>query len=73
MSAKLYEDIGYHGGIQGITFLGNRPHFKLLWHFEILTWGSMGKPKICNISKTDNHKAKWPKIWDTAGYRSTHI
>ena len=25
IQAKLYEDIGYHGGIQAITFLGNRP------------------------------------------------
>ena len=28
MSAKLYEYIGYHGGLQGITCLGNRPSFK---------------------------------------------
>ena len=28
MSAKLYEGISYHGGIQAITFLGNRPSFK---------------------------------------------
>ncbi len=28
MSAKLYDDIGYHGGIQAITFLGNWPSFK---------------------------------------------
>ena len=28
MSAKLYEDISYHGGIQAITFLGNWPSFK---------------------------------------------
>ena len=27
MSVKRYEDIGYYGGIQGITFLGNRPFF----------------------------------------------
>ena len=31
MSAKLYEDIGYHGGIQAIIFfLGNRPGFTFL-------------------------------------------
>ncbi len=29
MSAKLYEDIGYHGGIQAITFLGNQPNFNM--------------------------------------------
>ena len=28
ISAKLYEDIGYHGGILTLTFLGNRPSFK---------------------------------------------
>ncbi len=27
MSAKLYEDIGYHGGIQAVTFLGSRLSF----------------------------------------------
>ncbi len=46
MSVKLYENIGYHGGIQAVTFLGNRPSFTNLWHFEILTWESMGKPKM---------------------------
>ncbi len=29
MSAKLYEDVGYHySTIQAITFLGNRPSFE---------------------------------------------
>ncbi len=28
MSANLDEDIGYHGGIQAITFLGNRSKFE---------------------------------------------
>ncbi len=28
MSSKLYEDSGYHGRIQAITFLGNQPSFK---------------------------------------------
>ena len=28
MSVKRYEDIGYHGGIKAITFLGDRPSFK---------------------------------------------
>ena len=28
MLAKLYEDIGYHGGIEATIFLGNRPSFK---------------------------------------------
>ena len=34
ISATLYEDIGYHGRIQIL---------KVLWHFEILIWKSMGK------------------------------
>ena len=62
MSAKRYEDIGYHGAIQAITFLGNRPSFKMLWHFEILTWDSMGKPKMWNISKTANGRANRRKF-----------
>ncbi len=32
MTAKLYEDIGCHSGIQAVTFV-NWPHFKILWHF----------------------------------------
>ena len=28
MSAKVYEDIDYHGGIQAIFFLGSQPRFK---------------------------------------------
>ncbi len=28
ISAKLPEDIGYHGKTQGVTFRGNRPSFK---------------------------------------------
>ena len=27
MSVKRYEDIGYYGGIQAVTFLGNWPSF----------------------------------------------
>ncbi len=70
MSAKLYEDIGYHGRIQTITFLGNRPGFKKMWHFEILTWESMGKPKMWNISKKSNRRAKGTKKWDSMYYIS---
>ncbi len=29
MSVKLYEDIGYYGGIQAITSLGSRLIFKI--------------------------------------------
>ena len=28
ISVKLFEHIGYHSGIQEITFLGNRPNFE---------------------------------------------
>ena len=28
ISAQRYEDIDYHGGIQALTFLGNRPSLK---------------------------------------------
>ncbi len=46
MSAKFYEDIGYHGGIQVVTFFGNRPSFTNFVAFEILTRESMGKSKM---------------------------
>ncbi len=49
-------------------FLAIAQVLKLLWHFEILTWGSMGKPKMWNISKTANHRAKRMKIWDSGSY-----
>ena len=53
MSTKLYEDIGDHGGIQSITSLGQKKKksAKKMLHFEILTWESMGKPKMWNISE----------------------
>ncbi len=38
MSVKLYENIGYYGGIQAITFLPIGQVLKNLWYFEILTW-----------------------------------
>ena len=58
--SKLHEHIGYHGGIQGITFLGNQPNFKIWWYFEILTtWEVNWKNhKMCNILKTAGHGAK---------------
>ncbi len=31
ISAKLYKELGYDGGIQAITFLGNEQ--EKLWHF----------------------------------------
>ncbi len=50
--SKLYEDIAYHKGMQTITFLAIVQILQNVWHFEILTWESMGKPKLWNISKT---------------------
>ncbi len=50
MSAKLYEDIGDHGGIQAVTFLGNQPsykHFVTLCNFNM---GVNGKIMECAIS-----------------------
>ncbi len=66
MSIKLHEAIGYHGGIQTVTFLGNRLIFKLLWHFEILTWQSLQweNPKMCNILKIVDRRVKLMKLWD---------
>ena len=72
MSAKLYDDIGYHGRIQVIGFLGNRPSFKDFVAFEISTWESMGKPKMWNITKTANRRPQRTKIWDSGSY-SAHI
>ncbi len=49
ISTKLYANIAYHGGIQVITLLGNRPSFTNLWHFEILSLGQWENLK-CGIS-----------------------
>ena len=65
MSAKFYEGISYYGGIQDITFLGNRPsskHFVALWNIN------MGKPKMWNILKTADRRAKRTKMWDSGPY-----
>ncbi len=43
MADKLYENVGYHGGIQAITFLAIGQILKILWHFVIFAWVSMGK------------------------------
>ena len=60
--------LGYHGRIQAITFLGNRPSLKKCGTFETLTWESMGKPKIWYISKRDNRRAKRTNIWDSGSF-----
>ncbi len=40
----------------------------ILWHFEILKWESMGKPKMWNISTTANRSAKRTKLWDSRSF-----
>ncbi len=40
----------------------------IIWHFEILTRESIGKPKMLKISKMANHRAKRMKIWDSGSY-----
>ncbi len=42
-NVNLHEAIGYHGEIQAVTFLSNRPGLKKVWPLEILTWESMEK------------------------------
>ncbi len=53
-----------------LLFLASSQVLKKLWHFEILTWESMGKSKMWNISA--DCRAKRPKLWDS-GYYSTHL
>ena len=55
-----------------LLFLALDELLQNLWYFEILTLESMGKPKMWNISKTDDHRTKRIKIWDS-GYYSTHM
>ena len=45
---------------------------QILWQFEVLTWESMGKPKMWTISKAADRRAKRTKIWDSGDY-STHM
>ena len=68
MWSKLYQDVAYHGGIQAITFLVINQVLQNLWHFELLTWESVGKPKMWNISKMAGRTASEEKIWDSGSY-----
>ncbi len=45
---KLYENIAYYGGMLWglLPFLAIGQVLQKLWHFEILTLESMGKPKM---------------------------
>ncbi len=42
--------------------------YKIYGTFEILTLESMGKPKMCSISKTDDCRVNQTKIWDSGYY-----
>ncbi len=66
MAAKLYGNVGYRGGIQAITFLGNQRSFKNF--MALFTLESMGKPKMWTILKTADHRVKQMEIWDSGYY-----
>ncbi len=62
MSLKLYEDIGYHGGIQAVTFSWQSAKFKKKKNFKHGSqWENL---EMCNILKMAERRAKWMKIWD---------
>ena len=48
--SKLYGDIAYHGGMQTITFLGNRPIYKKIVALRNFNMGVNGKMLRCGIS-----------------------
>ncbi len=66
ISAKLYQDISYHGGIQAIAFVGNRlsvKSFVALWNFNM---GVNGKILKCAKSwKCLIVLAKRTEIWNS--------
>ena len=55
-----------------MVYIGDLPEFKKIWQLEILTWESIGKHKLWNISKTVDRRAKRTKIWDL-GYHSAYM
>ncbi len=61
-SAKFCEDIGNHGRIHAITFLGN-------WPFEILKRESVGKSETLEYLVTTDRKAKGMGYLDSASQR----
>ncbi len=64
ISAKLYEDIGHHRGVQTVTFLANQPSFTNCVALELLTceshWENL---KMCNIFKMADRRMEWMKFW----------
>ena len=63
ISTKLYEGFGDHGGIQAITNLSAQV-LKML-----CTSSQWENPKMCNILKTADSRAKQMKIWDSQYYK----
>ena len=62
--------IAYHGKCRLLRFLAIGQVLQNLWHSLICE--SMGKDKMCNISKTAGRRAKQTKIWDS-WYYSAHM
>ncbi len=60
------------GECRVLLFLATGQVLQNIWHFEILTLESMGRPKMWYILKTADRRAKRRKMWDS-GYYSTHI
>ncbi len=55
-----------------MVYTADLPKLKInLWHFEILTWELMRKPKLCNTSKQANRREQKTKMWDSG--RIVHI
>ncbi len=55
-----------------LIFLAISQVLKSLWHVEVLTWETMEKTKMWNISKTADSRAKQTKIC-YSGYNSAHM
>ncbi len=50
ISAKPYDGIGYHSGIQTVTFVGNRLSVKILWQLWYFKLVVIGKNVKCAVS-----------------------
>ncbi len=60
--SNLVTNILVMGEYRLLHFLSICQLLNILWHFEVVTWQSMGSPKMWNISRTFNHRAKQTKI-----------
>ncbi len=61
------------GNIKLWIFLRSAKKLKILFHFEILTWESIGKSEMWNISKTADRGMKRAKIWDLGVPHCTYV